>query len=354
MTPYDQFGSKAFWKSCGATADFAAPEIYSPKVALTAGTRIATAGSCFAQNIGRYLGQTDADLLQMEPPPEGMLPETAKRFGYGLYSARYGNIYTARQLRQLVEDAQNPACRDEAIWETNGRFYDALRPAIEPNGLPDRQQVIDMRLDHLKRVRQMLLDTDVFIFTLGLTEYWEHKSTGTAFPTCPGVIAGRFDPAEHGFCNASFQQTREDLDAAFGILRRNNPGLRVLLTVSPVPLTATATGQHVLAATTYSKSVLRAVAGELAATTDWIDYFPSYELITGTPYRAQSYAANLRQVTDTGVAFVMRQFFAAHPGLNSTVTTPDSPPENQTDPAAEPDNDTGDICEEVLLDAFAK
>lgn len=351
MIPYDQFDPNAFWKSCCRADDFAASSIYSPKTTLTAGTRIATAGSCFAQNIGRYLGQTDADLLQVEPAPDGMLPETAKRFGYGLYSARYGNIYTARQLLQLVEDSQDPRCRDEAIWQTQSRFFDALRPGTEPDGLAERQHVIDMRLDHLKRVRQLFLDTDVFIFTLGLTEYWQHKTTGTAFPTCPGVIAGQFDPDQHGFCNAGFAQVKSDLEAAFAILRANNPTLRVLLTVSPVPLTATATGQHVLSASTYSKSVLRAVAGEMSGTTEWIDYFPSYELITGAPFKAAFFAPNLRQVTEAGVNFVMQQFFAAHPGLNNAHESSDQIFAPTT---PEPDDDMAEICEEVLLDAFAK
>ena len=49
---------------------------------------------------------------------------------------------------------------------------------------------------------------------------------------------------------------------------RRTPKLRILLTVSPVPLTATAGDDHVLLATTYSKSVLRAGRGPtLPATT---------------------------------------------------------------------------------------
>ena len=34
-----------------------------------------------------------------------MRPATGQRYGYGLYSARYGNIYTSAQLLQLAEDA---------------------------------------------------------------------------------------------------------------------------------------------------------------------------------------------------------------------------------------------------------
>jgi hypothetical protein len=81
-------------------------------------------------------------------------------------------------------------------------------------------------------------------------------------------------------------------------------------------LTATATGGHALVASSYSKSVLRAVAGQLATESDYVDYFPSYELITGAPFRAGFFEPNLRTVSADGVAFVLRHFLSAVcPGL---------------------------------------
>ncbi|MFM9937658.1 MAG: GSCFA domain-containing protein, partial [Novosphingobium sp.] len=95
----------------------------------------------------------------------------------------------------------------------------------------------------------------------------------------------------------------------WAILKAVNPGARMLLTVSPVPLIATATDQHVLPATIYSKSVLRAVAGDLAADHAEIHYFPSYELIIGHPSRGMFFDPDLREVNDFGVNLVMNQFF---------------------------------------------
>ena len=82
-----------------------------------------------------------------------------------------------------------------------------------------------------------------------------------------------------------------------------------VMTVSPVPLTGTASGRHVLQATTYSKAVLRAVAGELAQKYDHIDYFPSYEVITNQAARGCFYEENLRSVRREGVEAVMNIFF---------------------------------------------
>ena len=40
-------------------------------------------------------------LAQSQPPPALLPTDLHSRFGYGIYSGRYGNIYTARQLLQL-------------------------------------------------------------------------------------------------------------------------------------------------------------------------------------------------------------------------------------------------------------
>ena len=131
------------------------------------------------------------------------------------------------------------------------------------------------------------------------------------YPMCPGTVAGEFDPERHAFKNFTYPEVRDDLRRIVSLLQKMNPDLRILLTVSPVPLTATASGEHVLTATTYSKSVLRAVAGDIAASSDSIDYFPSYEMISSFPFRGAFYMPNLRSVAKEGVDFVMETFFAS-------------------------------------------
>ena len=101
----------------------------------------------------------------------------------------------------------------------------------------------------------------------------------------PGVISGSYDPAVHAFANFDAFAVHEDLLAFHGLLKALNPTARMLLTVSPVPLIATASAEHVLVATTYSKSVLRAVAGSLAERLPDCHYFPSFELISSHPSR---------------------------------------------------------------------
>jgi len=200
--PYRDLPSRAFWRRAVAKADRTQfPGLYQPKVAITPTTRVATAGSCFAQHIGNYLGLAGCNVLQAEPAPRGMSDQVASHFGYGTYSARYGNIYSPRQLRQLLEDVIADHADPELVWAKDDGFVDAMRPAIEPHGLRTIAEVLLHRRAHLARVRQMLPRTDVFIFTLGLTECWLDRETSRAFPTCPGVVAGTFDPDKHAFHN---------------------------------------------------------------------------------------------------------------------------------------------------------
>lgn len=311
VNPYRGREARAFWS--GAVADrhcTAMTDLWDP-IALSRHDRIATAGSCFAQHIGNALSRRGADFLDCEPaPPVFASSDEARRFGYGLFSCRYGNIYTARQMRQLVEEAYGHRRPNEAIWTRDGRFFDALRPAVDPAGHASADTVARARQLHLAAVRTMLETMDLLVFTLGLTECWESLIDGTVYPTAPGTLAGAFDPALHAFRNLRHAEVLEDMEALIALIRAVNPRPRILLTVSPVPLVATASGGHVLPATVRSKSVLRAVAGELADSHDHVAYFPSYEIITAHPTRSMFFDPDLRTVNALGVEQVMAQFFS--------------------------------------------
>lgn len=341
-SPYSGLPQRAFWRGGVAGASPFPPDIYKPKFPVTRDTRIFTAGSCFAQHVGAAMKAASIKVIDMEPAAPGLPPETAKRFGYGIYSARFGSIYTVKQFGQLVEELHGakPAL---PVWERNGRFWDAQRPGVEPEGLASPELVTEMREQHLSAVAGALRQADVIVFTLGLTEAWEHKTSGTVYPTAPGTIAGDYDPGAFRFINYGIIDIIEDFTALQDALAPLNPHAKWLLTVSPVPLAATASGQHVLPATIRSKSVLRAACDMLAEGSDDIDYFPSYELVTSPAHGQSPFAEDLRSVRPEIVEHIMQTFLSAH-GLADAAGE-----DAQTD-AADPQNDA--VCEDILLDAF--
>lgn len=356
--PYSGLNDSSFWRTGVAEASPDAPrDIYRKKFDITPADRIATAGSCFAQHVARNLRRNGYRILDTEALPEWMPTDIASNYGYGLYSARYGNIYTVRQLLQLIHDCRLGAVRAEDVWERDGRYYDALRPSVEPDGLESVEEVLVHRRAHLESVRQLLLDSDVLIFTLGLTEAWQRTDSGVVYPTCPGVMAGEFDPAVFSFVNFNFFDVYNDLVKVRELLIELNPSIRFLFTVSPVPLTATASGDHVLVATVRSKSTLRAVCGVMSDTFDNVDYFPSYEIVTAPNAQGKFYASNLRSVTDEGVETVMKVFFTAFPpaavdAADAGTTAEGEAPTRALRRKAQEAEDV--VCEDALLEAFSK
>jgi hypothetical protein len=355
MNPYQSLPRECFWRTGVAeTNPLTITDFYRKRFSIAKEDKIATAGSCFAQHVTMHLRKRGCAILDTERAPAGLPEDEAKKFGYLIYSARYGNIYTVRQLLQLVEDAYNKQVRDEDVWERKGRFYDALRPGVEPEGLSSSDEVKAQRLNHLSHVRSLFDRTDILIFTLGLTEAWARRDSGTVYPTCPGVIAGEYDEAVYEFRNFGFPEIYSDFERVRSMLKERNSNMRFILTVSPVPLTATASGQHVLVATTYSKSTLRAVCGAMVEAFDDVDYFPSYELVANPFWQPSFFESNKRSVTPDGVESVMRVFFSQHQFEQASVEVEPVTQETQTSSERLDSKDDDVVCEEELLDAFQR
>lgn len=359
ISPYDTLPPRAFWRS-GVVAEVSetvdprqAPQgLYLPKFAITKDTAIMTAGSCFAQHVHRNLHERDWAVLDFENPRHNFRRDVMTRFGYGMYSARYGNIYSVRQMVQLLHEAYGLKTPHAPVWQRpDGKYVDAQRPAIEPDGYDSPELVQDARAHHLRILRKTFESAELLIFTLGLTETWRHEPTGTVYPTAPGVIAAPDQPSDGphdiSYQNDGHRAVLADLRALNDFGKSRNPNFKLLLTVSPVPLTATASGHHVLPATTYSKAVLRAAAGEFARAHDTVDYFPSFEVITNAATRGRFFEANQRSVTSRGVKAAMNMFFQAH---GAAVDGP--APQPRITASLTDDGDNAVQCEEALLDAM--
>lgn len=292
--------------------------------------RIATAGSCFAQHLAPALQARGFRRFEVEPGTD-----TAP----SPYAARYGNLYTARQLLQLIERAFGRFRPAESAWQRpDGRFVDPFRPMVEPAGFTDVAAVEAARERHLEAVRYLFTRLDAFVFTLGLTEAWTAPADGAVYPLAPGVVAGAPDPARYRFVNFDVASVAADLRAFHERLRAINPTARMVLTVSPVPLAATYEARHVLVSTAASKAVLRAAADEVVRATPKVGYFPAYEIVQEMDGRGLAFGPDRRAVGPLAVARVV-QLFVRH----WTTAGPDTRSAAAIDPAFEL------VCEEDRL-----
>ncbi|QUJ76799.1 GSCFA domain-containing protein [Sulfitobacter albidus] len=310
MHPYEDLRATAFWKPGVAEPEGGEiADLWIPRFEIHRGDAIVTAGSCFAQNLGRALRNNNMNWLVTETPPKGLPRSLHAANGYGLFSFRTGNIYSPVLLHQWLVWAFDPARISDEVWQDGGRFFDPFRPSVRSTGFDSAEEVIASRAATARAVREAVLQAKVFIYTPGLTETWVNTQSREIYPACPGTVCGLFDPAMHRCVNVGFQAGKDALVKAFEIMKTHNPEIKLLLTVSPVPITATVTGSHVLQASTYTKSVLRALVGEFVAATPDTDYFPSYDLVSAAMLPESYFDENRRTITPQGVEKVMQKFF---------------------------------------------
>lgn len=351
--PYSALPDHAYWRrAIEQVAPAAIDPVVAAPFAIAAGDRIATAGSCFAQHIARRLKRHGFTYLVTERIHPIMTKADAVAYNFGTFTARYGNIYTARQLRQLIARAYGRFQPLEDAWlGEHGALIDPFRPTIQPGGFSSRREYEADRKKHFAAVRRALEQLDVLVFTLGLTECWLDSADGAVFPLCPGVAGGVFDPDRHRFHNLSVDETADDMAASIAALREVNPQARVILTVSPVPLIATAVpARHVLVSTVYSKSVLRVACEHVIQRFEGVAYFPSYEIVTGQFARGGYFAPDCREVLPAGVNHVMRVFLRHFAGIESREAVGEAP-RPAASHIAEMERLAEISCDEILLDA---
>lgn len=334
MNPYSSLPDHAFWRRAVATLPTEGVDpVVDSAFRIAATDAVATAGSCFAQHIARTLTKVGFHYLVTETGPRtaGAADES-----FGVFPARFGNVYTVRQLLQLFERAYGLRAPLDSAWaRKNGGFIDPFRPRIQEAGFASAEAVLADRVEHLRAVRSMFERCDVFIFTLGLTEGWVSVRDGAVFPLAPGVV-GAQQTDDYAFKNFTVAEMVADFGDFLVKLRLINPEVRVVLTVSPVPLIASYEKRHVLVSNTYSKSALRVVAEEIAQSFPAVEYFPSYEIITGAHAKARFYEDDLREVSAEGVAHVM-SIFTRHylaDGPVRAAAAPQSPVAAPTIPTA--------------------
>ncbi|MFJ1269614.1 GSCFA domain-containing protein [Legionella lytica] len=323
--PYTELLDFQFWRpSVSDVPTHRVDPVISTRFKISKTARIGTAGSCFAQHIANNLTKMGFNYFITESGAH--LPESIRRENnYGIFSARFGNIYTTAQLLQLFDEAFGFYSPTEQAWvHRDGYFIDPYRQQVVPAGFESVSSLLMDRQAHLSAVRQLFAECDIFIFTLGLTEAWRSKIDGAVFSAAPGVVAGEYAPSRYEFINFDLDGVYSPLENFLIKLKHINSSAKVLLTVSPVPLIATYENRSVLVSTTYSKSVLRVAAENAIKRFDWVDYFPSFEIITSSFSGGLYYEKNWREVNALGIAHVMR-CFTKHYLENSPISDRDGP-----------------------------
>ncbi|MEM8855988.1 MAG: GSCFA domain-containing protein, partial [Pseudomonadota bacterium] len=160
--PYEDMADYRHWRrAAGVTALNELDPVVRAGFAIAPTDKVATAGSCFAQHVKRHLEGAGFDTFVTEPAPQILPEELQGEFQYGVYTTRSGNIYTARQLRQLLQRAYGTFLPEVEVWEHEGGYVDPFRPQVARFESPE--ELAADRAQHLKAVRTMVETLSVFV-----------------------------------------------------------------------------------------------------------------------------------------------------------------------------------------------
>ena len=124
---------------------------------------------------------------------------------------------------------------------------------------------------------QVIKDSDIAVITVGVAPCWFSKKDDSF------VLNNALNLREiEGYYQRTLtvDEQRTCLLNALGALKTINPWIRLVLTLSPVPLARTFEFHSALVADAVSKSVLRAAIHEAVTMQPGVMYFPSFEIVT--------------------------------------------------------------------------
>ncbi len=231
-----------------------------PKFQIDSRAGVFTSGSCFAREIEVALERIGVNVLSWSPRlgPIGHFFQRYNTFSILQdFKGAFDSQYDERLARQLA----------------NGKWCD-----YSFYGPTDtKEETIAMR-HKVFAVHREIQRAAVLIVTLGLVEVWHDLLTGMDLNIAPSeLLAGNLSRYELRVTN--YQENYAALKKLIAFVSERAPGIKVIVTVSPVPFSATFSGEDVITANMFSKATLRAVAQAAADDSPDVDYFPSYEMV---------------------------------------------------------------------------
>ena len=249
-------------------------------------------GSCFAREIKKRLVDQNYNYLQTE---------------HNRWSAHascaWERVYSIANACQILDYTDSGEFLPERIYAYKGQYLDLWRNKVAYDSRKEAEQDIPI---HIAASRAAIEQCELFILTIGQNEIWRSKSSGHFYarrPPTPLVEA-----REAYFMQLSVEENVRYLEQAYTVLRKLNPRIKLLVTLSPVPSLATFYDENVVVRSLLNKSILRvAIARFQQVRVGEVFYFPSYEIVQ--MWRGNPYLSDNRHVKPKVIDRIMKVFF---------------------------------------------
>ena len=214
-------------------------------------TRFFTMGSCFARNLSKSLNNSGYVSHHME-------------------ISEYINTTFAN--RAFVD------------WLSDAGIDDAIR-----------DRIVELLPPHWNKeaALQVIKNSDVFILTLGVAPAFFDRATGGFVLPRPSALNSRALAEKYLFRTTSVKENVDNVLYLIRFIRDISPNIRIVVTVSPVPLQASFEFESAVQADCLSKSTMRLVAHEVVNNSNISNvlYWPSFEIFRWAGSNASHYYA---------------------------------------------------------------
>lgn len=228
-------------------------------------------GSCFTENLGPWLG----------------------RLGYPVLANPFGVVYHPLIIRKLLfsssQEIQSCNFLREDVW---------LNFLLGAPFAAASEEELRLQIEEASRIcREQLDNASWLVLTFGTAFLHHHHKLGPV-GKCHKLPSSLFEKRM-----SSVEEITLAWKEAIAGLRMNNPGLRILLSLSPVRHSRDGLEENAL-----SKASLRLAIEELRTSLSSVYYFPAWEIMNDELRDYRFYSPDLVHPSETAIDYLRKKF----------------------------------------------
>ena len=244
---------------------------FDPSFSINKEDKVFTIGSCFASNIADHIKNNDLEIYPIRV--QNSIP---KQFRVTNLDFHY-NPFTILQTFQWALEPASIKPRHTCYIKTEDSLI--FDPTLGHKATGTREEI--------GAINKLMTDKDsevtkcrIVIITLGLVECVFDCESGLYLEAWPGKLLSETNRDRYEIHVLEPSEILDALEQIHAVLTRHLPAeFKVILTVSPVPLSNTFRKCDVISANSYSKSSLRTASEMFCELHDNVDYLPVYESV---------------------------------------------------------------------------
>jgi hypothetical protein len=254
--------------------------IEKPNFAIRHEDKLMSLGSCFAQNM--------ADKLDLHK--------------FNIISNPFGILYNPLSIAKSLEAILNEKTyTKEDLFHHNERWHsfdhhsDFSHSALEAT--------LNTINSNIKNARQRLIEAQILIITLGTANVFFKKATNELVGNCHKIPNHQFEKRI-----IEVKEVVTALKKSFDAIRTQNPGIKIILTLSPIRHFKDGLIENQRSKATLLLAIHELVNHALVNKCKDLYYFPAYEITLDELRDYRFYKADMVHLSDVALDYIWEKF----------------------------------------------